>query len=84
MQLTHRLLGFQDARPELTIDWTMAESNNIRFQAHGILSAIQEEVDDLRSFRRAIYGSLTATAMEMARLLFGVHTTDLTGIQDIL
>jgi len=56
------------------IDWKANESRNIRFtlRADGIPYSIQErDVDDLRSFRAAIYESLVVTAMEMARLLYG-------------
>jgi len=54
------------------IDWKTGESRNIRLPAHGIPGPSQEqEVDDLRSFRQAIYGSIIVTAMEMARLLYG-------------
>ena len=54
------------------IDWKTEESRNVRLPAHGIPGPNQEqEVDDLRSFRQAIYGSVIVTAMEMARLLYG-------------
>ena len=54
------------------IDWRSLESNNIRLPAHGIPGpSLEQEVDDLRSFRKAIYGSIIVTAMEMARLLYG-------------
>jgi hypothetical protein len=54
------------------IDWNKGESGNIRLPAHGIRDPIQErDVDDLRSFRRAIYDPLIVTAMEMSRLLYG-------------
>jgi hypothetical protein len=58
--------------PDLMIDWKAAESRNIRLSAHRVPGSIQERnVDDLRSFRRAIYDSIIVTAMEMARLLYG-------------
>jgi hypothetical protein len=54
------------------IDWKEGESSNIRLPAHGIPAPAQEkDVDDLRSFRGAIYNSVIVTAMEMARLLYG-------------
>jgi len=53
------------------IDWKAGESRNIRLPAHGIPGPIQEQVDDLWSFRKAIYRSVIVTAMEMARLLYG-------------
>jgi len=60
------------------IDWEASESGNIRLLAHGTQDVIRErasiqkqDVDDLRSFRRAIYESIMVTAMEMARLLYG-------------
>lgn len=53
------------------IDWKAEESNNIRLPAYGVPKPIQDrDVDDLRSFRNAIYGSIIVTAMEMARLLY--------------
>ncbi|KAF9653716.1 hypothetical protein BDM02DRAFT_1659186 [Thelephora ganbajun] len=54
------------------IDRKAAESSNIRLPVHGVPGPIQErDVDDLRSFRKAIYESVIVTAMEMARLLYG-------------
>lgn len=54
------------------IDWNAPESRNIRLSAHGIRDHTQgRDVDDLRSFREAIFGSIIVTAMEMARLLGG-------------
>ena len=54
------------------IDWKAGESSNIRLPADGVPRPIEEQnVDDLRSFRKAIYGSVIVTAMEMARLLYG-------------
>lgn len=54
------------------IDWKDGESSNIRLPAHGIPGPKQErDVDDLRSFLRAIYDSVIVTAMEMARLIYG-------------
>jgi hypothetical protein len=54
------------------IDWKAVESRNIRLPCYDVLNAMQErDVDDLRSFRRAIYNSIVVTAMELARLLYG-------------
>ena len=59
-------------KQELTIDWKIEESNNIRLPAREVPGPAQDrEVDDLRSFLRAVYESVIVTAMEMARLIHG-------------
>jgi hypothetical protein len=54
------------------IHWREGESRNIRLPDDGTTNPSKgTEVDDLRSFRTAIYESIIVTAMEMARLLCG-------------
>ena len=71
-QLAHHPIDFESVGPDLTIDWEAAESRNVRLPVPMILNPIQErDVDDLRSFREAVYNSVIVTAMEMARLVYG-------------